>query len=99
MSNFTKKGIVQKIIIALVIVLLFQFCIPPKVHALGLSDITDAIKDAVVDMAKNMLVGSARLVSAIGDIVMSALNNWMLRNSGIWYSNDIAGGVRKGVMV
>lgn len=99
MSNFTKKGIVQKIIIALVIVLLFQFCIPPKVHAFGLSDIKDAITDAVADIGKKMLVGSARLVSAIGDIVMSALNNWMLRNSGIWYSNDIAGGVRKGVMV
>lgn len=95
MNNFTKKGIVQKIIIALVLVLLFQFCIPPKVHA----GVKEDIIDAVADIGKKMLVGSARLVSAIGDIVMSALNNWMLRNSGIWYSNDIAGGVRKWFMV
>lgn len=103
MNNFTKKGIVQKIIIALVIVLLFQFCIPPKVHAGIVIDTVDsvveALKDFFADLGKKMLVGSARLVAVIGDIVMSALNNWMLRNSGIWYSNDIAGRIRKGIMV
>ena len=96
MNNFTKKGIVQKIIIALVIVLLFQFCVPPKVHA---ESIKDYILDAVSDIGKNMLVGSARLVATIGDIVMSALNNWMLRNSRVWHCNDIARCIRKRFMV
>ena len=91
MKIFTKKGIVHKIIIALVIViLLFQFCMPPMVQA---DDIEDSITDALKKIGQSMLIGSARVVAAIGDLVMSALNNWMLRYGRLWKCYDFTGGI------
>ena len=95
MKIFTKKGIVHKIIIALVIViLLFQFCMPPMVQA-----DSSEIKDALIDIGKDALKGAAHMVAAAGDIVMSALNNWMLRNSWIWNCNDFTGSIWQWIMV
>lgn len=102
MKIFTKKGIVHKIIIALVIViLLFQFCMPPMVQAsvfpFSWSNIKEDIYNSVIGALKfigeSMLIGSARVVAVIGDLLMSALNNWMLRNGWLWKCHDFTRGI------
>jgi len=105
MKIFTKKGIVHKIIIALVIViLLFQFCMPPKVHAslgdylpFNFNSVKEEIYNSIIGALKfigeSMLIGSARVVAVIGDLFMSALNNWMLRNGWLWKCHDFTRGI------
>lgn len=99
MKIFTKKGIVHKIIIALVIViLLFQFCMPPMVQAMwdpfGINEeIYNSIIGALKEIGESMLIGSARVVAVIGDLVMSALNNWMLRYGRLWKCYDFTRGI------
>lgn len=69
MKMFTNKNIVQKIIIAIVIVMLFNFCVPmTTVHAGIVSDIGGIMKDAIVN-----------LVATIFDAVNYGLQMIMLR--------------------
>jgi|GEM_PF-4752058 len=65
MKFLTNKGIIQKIVIALIIVIVFNFCVPVRVEA-GWDIGTDILKEIVL------------LVVYLGDIVMGAFNNFML---------------------
>lgn len=80
MKMFTEKKIWQKFLIAIVIImLLFQFMIPAKSYA---GEIKEAIVDAAKEIGSNILLGTARVTAAIGDLIMSAMNNFMLGTEG-----------------
>ncbi|MBR3003358.1 MAG: hypothetical protein IKF38_07410, partial [Clostridia bacterium] len=72
MKSFTQKGICKKIIIAfLTFVLLFQFMMPIRSEA-----------DFELPTADEVFTGMAQILAAGGDLVMGALNNFMLGTKG-----------------
>ena len=80
MKMFTGKRLWQKLLIALLlVVLLFQFIMPPKSYGF----VIDELKDYFVELGNNILWGIIRAPSALGDVVMSAMNNFMLGTNGL----------------
>ena len=83
MRMFTGKRVWQKFLIALLtIVLLFQFVLPVRSYAGLISDIGEGIVEAFKELAKNAITGIAHLTASIGDLAMSAFNNFMLGTEG-----------------
>ena len=75
MKFFTNKKVTQKIIIALVTVIVLNFCIPIKAQANWFTDVSgDLLQELVL------------LLDALGDIVMGALNKFMLGTEKIYDS-------------
>ena len=75
MKFFTNKKVTQKIIIALVTVIVMNFCIPIKAQANWFTDVSgDLLQELVL------------LLDALGDIVMGALNKFMLGTEKIYDS-------------
>ena len=70
MKIFTNKSVVQKIIIALVLIILFNFCIPPQVNA-------NIITDTFENIAGGLLKEFVHLIASICDVVMGLLNHVM----------------------
>lgn len=72
MKILTNKSFVQKIIIALVFVILFNFAVPIRSSAFSLGEIG-------LDLLKELV----HLFAALGDVVMGALNKFMLGTTEI----------------
>lgn len=70
MKFFTNKNVVQKIIIAVVIIILFNFAVPVRSQAA----ITDLIADGVSDLVIELM----HLVTFLGDSVMNMLSYAMV---------------------
>lgn len=75
MNKSTKKGFLQKIVITILTIILLEFSIPIKSEAITLLDWE-------LPTAEDIISGAAQIVAAAGDIVMSALNNFMLGTAG-----------------
>ena len=71
MNFFKSKGFTQKIIIAIVVVILFNFIVPVRVQADGWDIGGDLLKEFV------------HLLAALGDVFMGALNKMMVGVSSI----------------
>lgn len=72
MKKFTKKKLVQKMMISLLIIVSMNFIVPKRVSAANWGDIAgDLLKEVV------------QLFDALGDVIMGALNNFMLGANGI----------------
>lgn len=67
MNIFTNKNIIQKIAIVVVMLVIFNFMIPYKANA-------GFIKDMGLDLLEEVV----HTVAALGDVVMGALNHFML---------------------
>ena len=67
MKNHTKMNLIQKMIISLVIVVILFTCIIPK-----------PTYAAVEDIAGGLLKEVVQLFASLGDVVMGALNKFML---------------------
>ena len=72
MKYFTKKKSVQKIILALVIMVSISFIIPKRVSAAIWEDVSGSLLKEIV-----------QLIDHLGDVVMGAFNNIMLGADGI----------------
>lgn len=57
MKIFTNKNIIQKIIIVLVVVMLFNFCIPKKVQAFDAEELGGILMNAIVSFFTTILDG------------------------------------------
>ncbi len=64
MKFFTKKSVIQKIVIAVIFVILFNFCVPYRAYAF----------DVLGTLAKEFF----QFIAQIGDLVMGGLNAFML---------------------
>lgn len=73
MKFLTKKSVTHKIILALVIVVLMNFSIPP-------------IAFANSNIGLDLLTEFAHLVASLGDVVMGLLNKTMLGTEAMWGS-------------
>lgn len=72
MKYFARKKTVQKIILALLIIILINFIVPKRVSAVNWGDVAgDLLKEIV------------QLIDQLGDVVMGAFNNFMLGADGI----------------
>lgn len=71
MKLFTKKSVIQKIMIIIVILLLVNFVVAPYSSYAGLAEIGGTL-------AKEIM----QFLSFLGDVVMGALNNFMLGADG-----------------
>ena len=82
MKYFTKKKSVQKIILALAIMVSISFIIPKRVSAAVWEDVSGSLLKEIV-----------QLIDHLGDVVMGAFNNIMLGADGIssamLYKDDI----------
>lgn len=76
MGFFTKKSTVQKIILALVVIILFNFAIPIKSQA----------KDDWETIGGKILKELVKLIDSLGDVVMGMLNKAMLGTEAIYSS-------------
>lgn len=75
MKFFTKKSTVQKIILALVVIILFNFAIPVQSRA-----------NIFGDMGGKLLSEIIKLVDSVGDVIMGLLNKTMLGTDEIYSS-------------
>ena len=99
MKFFTKKNVVQKIVIAIVFIILFNFCIPSRSYAW----------DPLGDLAREFI----QFIASIGDLFMGAFNKFMLGanfdtamldaddenlklGSGSWLTEGISEGTQAG---
>ena len=73
MGFFTKKSTVQKIILALVVIILFNFAIPVK-------------SQAGWDIGGKILKELVKLIDSLGDVIMGVLNKTMLGTEAIYDS-------------
>lgn len=72
MKNFIKKKLLQKIIISLLIIVSMNFIAPKRVSAVDWGNVAGSILKEIV-----------QLIDSLGDVVMGALNNFMLGADGI----------------
>ncbi len=72
MKFFTKKSTVQKILVAIILLLLINFTITPYYSYAGW------IEDGMSAIGKELF----KLLAWLGDVIMSALNNFMLGADG-----------------
>lgn len=72
MEKFTKKRLIQKIIISLLIIASANFIVPRRVSAVDWGDVGGTILKEIV-----------QLIDSLGDVVMGAFNNFMLGANGI----------------
>ncbi len=78
MKIFTEKKIWQKFIIVLtVFILLFQFAMPVKSYALDIFEDVDW-----KELGNNIAIAMAQILAGGGDLVMGALNKFMLGTAG-----------------
>ena len=73
MKLFTNKKLTQKIIIALVTVIVLNFSVPIQSNASVLS--------TFADIGGDLLKEVVQLIASVGDVVMGALNHFMLGTS------------------
>lgn len=76
MKFFTKKSTIQKIILALVVIILFNFAIPVQAQA----------EDTWEKIGGKILKELVKLVDSLGDVVMGLLNKTMLKTNEIYGS-------------
>ena len=73
MKNFARKKSIQKIILALFVIVSINFIVPKRVSA--------AVNWG--DVAGDLLKELVQLIDELGDVVMGAFNNFMLGADGI----------------
>ena len=79
MKIFTNKKVTQKIIIALIIIIVFNFSVPIQSNA--------GLISTFADIGGDLLKELVQLVASVGDVVMGALNHFMLGTSQIIVSS------------
>ncbi len=75
MRFFTKKGVIRKIAIVILIVLAFNFCMPKASYAW---DPWNWLMDSGKNLANTLTRDILQFFAAIGDLFMGALNYFML---------------------
>lgn len=75
MNIINNKRIIQKIIIALIVVILFNFAIPVKVHASAIEDGVDTIFQPIM-----------QLIARLGDVVVGIFHRFMLGTNDMYKS-------------